>query len=107
MGLRVASSAHSVTMGPHAAPNRLLRWGRTRPQTAARRARPRPPNPELMMDPTLSVIAPCFNEELNVEPLCERMLAVFDRMPIPAELLLIDDGSKDRTWDKIEEASRK
>lgn len=55
----------------------------------------------------LSVIAPCFNEELNVDPLCARMLAVFDEMPIPAELVLIDDGSKDQTWDRITAAARK
>lgn len=52
----------------------------------------------------LSVIAPCFNEELNVHVLVERMLAVFDALPIPAELILVDDGSKDATWSKIEQA---
>ncbi len=49
----------------------------------------------------LSVIAPCFNEEGNVDPLVDRTLAVFNEMGISAELLLIDDGSRDATWDRI------
>lgn len=51
--------------------------------------------------PALSVIAPCYNEELNVDPLCTRMLAVFDGMDVKAELVLVDDGSKDETWARI------
>lgn len=66
-----------------------------------------------MATPTLSVIAPCFNEELNVDPLCDRMFAVFEQLaadpvhPVTAELILIDDGSKDATWQKIEERAAK
>jgi len=54
----------------------------------------------------LSVIAPCFNEEHNIDPLVDRTLAVFDSLKIPAELLLIDDGSADRTWQAIELRAR-
>jgi phenylacetate-CoA ligase len=32
---------------------------------------------------------------------------VFDAMPVPSELALIDDGSKDRTWERICQAARK
>ena len=53
----------------------------------------------------LSVIAPCFNEEANVAVLSERSLAAFQSLPIPAELLLIDDGSSDGTWKAIEQVS--
>jgi len=49
----------------------------------------------------LSVIAPCFNEKDNVDLLVDRTIATFDAMGIPAELLLIDDGSHDATWDRI------
>lgn len=58
-----------------------------------------------MTTPALTVIAPCFNEELNVEPLSARVRAVFDKMPIACELVLVDDGSKDGTWARIEEAA--
>lgn len=50
---------------------------------------------------TLSVIAPCFNEEGNIDTLADRALAVFDGMGTIAELILVDDGSKDATWDLI------
>ena len=52
-------------------------------------------------DIVISVIAPCFNEEENVDPLVDRMIAAFDAMNVPAELLLIDDGSRDATWERI------
>jgi len=45
----------------------------------------------------LSVIAPCFNEEGNVAPLSKRVLAALERAGIDGELILVDDGSSDRT----------
>jgi len=56
--------------------------------------------------PVLSVIAPCFNEELNVDVLARRTLAAFAELPVPAELILVDDGSRDATWAKIQELER-
>jgi phenylacetate-CoA ligase len=50
---------------------------------------------------TLSVIAPCYNEEANIDLLVERTLAVFGALDIQAELVLIDDGSVDRTWARV------
>lgn len=57
-----------------------------------------------MTSPELTVVAPCYNEELNVDALCARTLAVFDAMPIPVELVLVDDGSRDDTWGRISAA---
>ncbi len=54
----------------------------------------------------LSVIAPCFNEQENVDVLVDRTLAVFDAMETTAELLLIDDGSTDATWERINRRTR-
>lgn len=51
----------------------------------------------------LSVIAPCFNEEANVPELARRVLATLDRGGIDGELVLVDDGSRDRTRALIEE----
>jgi phenylacetate-CoA ligase len=50
----------------------------------------------------LSVIAPCFNEEGNVAALVERVLPVLAPLPEGSELVLVDDGSRDRTWERIE-----
>jgi phenylacetate-CoA ligase len=55
----------------------------------------------------LSVIAPCLNEEANVGPLAARTLAVLSSLPASAELVLVDDGSTDGTWQRInDEAAR-
>jgi len=49
----------------------------------------------------LSVIAPCFNEEGNIDALVDRTLATFDALGLDGELILIDDGSDDETWRRI------
>lgn len=47
--------------------------------------------------PELSVIVPCYNEELNLPELCERLVATFAVGGFRGEALLVDDGSKDGT----------
>lgn len=56
---------------------------------------------------TISVIAPCFNEEFNIPALVERVLAVLDRGGVAGELILVDDGSSDGTRRVIEEHEKK
>ncbi len=51
---------------------------------------------------TLSVIAPCFNEKLNIPVLVERVLGVLDQGQLAGELVLVDDGSADGTGKAIE-----
>jgi phenylacetate-CoA ligase len=55
-----------------------------------------------MTDLALSVIAPCFNEELNIPELTRRVLNVFERGGLAGELILVDDGSSDGTRVVIE-----
>jgi phenylacetate-CoA ligase len=50
----------------------------------------------------LSVIAPCLNEEGNVDELVSRTLSVFDKLGINGQLMLVDDGSSDSTWTRIQ-----
>lgn len=57
--------------------------------------------PACLDDVVLSIIAPCFNEEDNVDALVKRTLATLDQMGLDGELILIDDGSEDRTWENI------
>ncbi|HEY7954173.1 MAG TPA: glycosyltransferase [Polyangia bacterium] len=52
----------------------------------------------------LSVIVPCLNEESNVPELVNRIGEVFERGGLAGELILVDDGSRDRTWQAIGEA---
>lgn len=50
----------------------------------------------------LSVIAPCLNEQGNVDELVARTLQTFDRNRINGQLVLVDDGSTDNTWARIQ-----
>jgi phenylacetate-CoA ligase len=50
----------------------------------------------------LSVIAPCYNEELNIPELTRRVLNVFERGGLKGELIVVDDGSSDGTRVVIE-----
>jgi dolichol-phosphate mannosyltransferase len=56
--------------------------------------------------PEISVVAPLWNEELNVRPLVDQVLAALASPPRSIELLLVDDASTDATWDRILEAQR-
>lgn len=54
-----------------------------------------PPRPEI------SVVVPLFDEEDNVERLVEELLTVLHRTGERFEILLVDDGSVDGTWQRI------
>jgi glycosyltransferase involved in cell wall biosynthesis len=49
-------------------------------------------------DIEISVVVPCYNEEEVLEELHRRLVAVCGRLALPYELILVDDGSRDRTW---------
>jgi len=48
----------------------------------------------------LSVVMPLYNEEENVNPVIEEVLGVLDTVPVVAELILVDDGSRDATGER-------
>jgi glycosyltransferase involved in cell wall biosynthesis len=48
-----------------------------------------------------SIVAPCYNEEGNLSELHRRMAEVMDQTGEPWELVLINDGSDDRTAELI------
>lgn len=56
---------------------------------------------------TISVIAPCFNEQFNIPELVERVLATLERGKLSGELVLVDDASTDQTRQVIEEHVQK
>ena len=53
----------------------------------------------------LSVVVPCYNEELNIPELAQRVLQMFDIGGLRGELVLVDDGSADATARVIREHS--
>jgi len=54
----------------------------------------------------LSVVAPLWNEELNVGPLLERVVQALRSEPRPFEVIFVDDASTDATWSRILEAQK-
>jgi glycosyltransferase involved in cell wall biosynthesis len=51
--------------------------------------------------PKISVIVPCFNEEEVLPKLFERLGAVAATWGADYEILCVDDGSRDRTWELL------
>ena len=49
----------------------------------------------------LSIVAPCFNEEANIENLVARIKSAMLKHSINYEIVLVNDGSTDKTWDQI------
>lgn len=52
-----------------------------------------------MKDGTLCVVIPAYNEEAGLEINLQTVAAALDEAGIPYELLVVDDGSTDRTWE--------
>lgn len=55
----------------------------------------------------LSVIIPAFNEQDNIDSTAEEITRVLKTTGIPFELVFVDDGSLDFTWEKISALSEK
>ena len=54
----------------------------------------------------LSVVVPLHDEDENVRPLVERIRAALDGTGLSHEVILVHDGSRDRTAERLAEASR-
>jgi len=52
-------------------------------------------------EPFLSVVVPVFDEEENVDRLCGRLLPVLRGLAVPFEVVFVDDGSRDRTRERL------
>ena len=49
--------------------------------------------------PKISIIIPCYNEEDVLPKLFERLGAVAATWNADYEIICVDDGSRDRTWE--------
>lgn len=54
----------------------------------------------------VSLVIPVFNEEKNIAALMERTLAVMQNLQRPYEIILIDDGSRDRSLEILKTYTR-
>ena len=55
------------------------------------------------MKPRFSVVAPIYNEESLIEEFYRRVHAVMESLGEPWELVLVDDGSRDRSPDLLDQ----
>jgi len=55
----------------------------------------------------ISIVIPVYNEEENVPILYERLKKVLEELPYNYEIIFVDDGSTDRTRERLEEIARK
>ncbi len=53
----------------------------------------------------ISVVVPVYNEEECVETLCDRLHETMSRLGGSYEIVLVDDGSHDRTWERMRAAA--
>lgn len=56
--------------------------------------------------PLLSLVIPVYNEEESIEPLLREIGEALPGLPGPAEVILVDDGSRDGSWARIQEGRR-
>src|SRR5215470_4441421 len=59
----------------------------------------------LAIRPALSVVAPCYNEQDVLPEFLRRVGAMLDELGGTAEIVLVDDGSHDRTWQVMTDAA--
>lgn len=60
------------------------------------------PRPSLE-PPYLSVVIPVYNEEENLRELCRRLLQALPKINRSFEIIFIDDGSSDRSWEILQD----
>ncbi len=54
------------------------------------------------MQPTLSVVVPCYNEAEGIDAFHTRLTPVMARLPMTWEVVYVNDGSRDATWARLE-----
>lgn len=55
----------------------------------------------------ISIVIPCYNEEKNIDRTFDELMKLFTNYPHDAEIIAVNDGSKDGTWKVIEEYAKK
>ena len=55
----------------------------------------------------LSIVIPIYNEEENIPKLYEELKEVLEKLPYDYEIIFVDDGSTDRSFELLEEIAKK
>lgn len=55
----------------------------------------------------LSVVLPAYNEEKMIQKAADTIDRILNAEEIPYEIVFVNDGSKDRTWEEIERAAER
>ncbi len=55
----------------------------------------------------ISIVIPAYNEEDNIPILYEKLKGVLERLGREYEIIFVDDGSVDRTWERLKEIAEK
>ncbi len=50
---------------------------------------------------SVSVVAPVYNEEDNVDPFCEAIFDVMQQLHLDYEVIMVDDGSTDHSFERL------
>lgn len=53
--------------------------------------------------PYVSLVIPCYNEEESVDELLNEAFGVLDNNGLSGEIVIVDDGSRDGTWARLEQ----
>ena len=53
--------------------------------------------------PDLSLVVPCYNEEQLLDNSVRELVAAFEQHQVRIEIVLVDNGSRDRTGERIDE----
>jgi glycosyltransferase involved in cell wall biosynthesis len=49
----------------------------------------------------VSVVVPVYNSEQTLRRLRDRLVSALQALGVSFEIILVDDGSRDRSWDEI------
>ena len=103
MSDQTPDSASEPRERPEASPAPTQQQNQQRRPNQQRPQQQRNPQPQW---PDLSVVIPLFNEEESLKELHSQLRAVLGRMNLRYELLFIDDGSTDRSFQVLRELKR-
>jgi len=56
---------------------------------------------------TISIVIPCYNEEKNINRTLGGLIELLKDEPYSYEIIAVNDGSKDKTWDVIKDYAEK